>query len=206
MPSMPMRLHRGLLMAGCVMAMAAGGGAVQAGPMTYACDPGHTEVRFSYTHAGFSTQTGELDEITCSLTLDEADPASAKLQATVKAASIHTGVAALDADLAGEKFLDAAKFPDIGFTSTKVERTGDKTAKVTGDLTLHGVTRPVTLDVTLVAKGTHPVGQFFDYYKGEWAGFSATTTIKRSDFGVDGFVPVVSDELQIVIDAELKGG
>jgi polyisoprenoid-binding protein YceI len=82
------------------------------------------------------------------------------------------------------------------FVSTKVERTGEKTAKVTGDLTLHGVTRPVVLDVTLHQVGTHPM------MKKDWAGFSATGTVKRSEFGIPQGIPFVSDAVQITLDAE----
>ena len=175
-----------------------------AAPLTFTCDPGHTAVRASWTHAGFSTQSAGFHKPECTLVLDEADPTKSSLSVKIMVASINTGVPDLDADIKSANFFDAAKNPEITFASTSVT-VKDKTAEVVGNLTMHGISKPATLKVSLVNMGEHPVGQFFDYYKGKWAGFDASTTIKRSDFGMNMMVPVVSDDITISISTEMKG-
>ncbi len=177
---------------------------VAAAPLTFTCDPGHTAVRASWTHAGFSTQSAGFHNPECKLVLDEADPAKSSLSVKIKVASISTGVPDLDKHLSSPDFFDAAKNPEISFESTSV-KVMEKSAEVAGNLTIRGTTKPATLKVSLVNMGEHPVGQFFDYYKGKWAGFDATTTIKRSDFGMNMMVPVVSDDIAISISTEMKG-
>ncbi len=106
---------------------------------------------------------------------------------------------ARDDHLRSPDFFNAAEFPEMTFASTGIERTSDKTGKITGDLTLLGVTKPVTLDVTFNQRAPHPLPQ----YNGvEVAGFSATTTIKRSDFGMSTFVPAIGDEIEIILEVE----
>lgn len=154
---------------------------------TYKSDQGHTEVRFSWSHAGVSTQTAEFTATDATLELDPANPADASLNVTIKADSLSSGFGALDEHLVSADFLEVATYPEITFVSTGVEVTGDKTANVTGDLTIHGTTQPVTLETTLTHIGEHPLGGAIDYYKGEWAAFSATTEIDHQAFGVGGF-------------------
>src|SRR5690606_15131983 len=110
--------------------------------------------------------------------------------------SIATGIKQFDDHLKSADFFDVKKFPEARFVSTKVEKTGEKTGKVTGDLTLNGVTKPVTLDVTFNNKGPHPMNQK------PTVGFSATGTVKRSDFGIKYALPAVTDEVQLQIEAE----
>jgi len=170
----------------------------------YVLNKGHTEIRFSWNHAGVSEQSGEFTAFEGTLSLDEADVTKSVLDVTIQTASMATGFKPLDDDLTSKNFFEVAKYPTIHFKSTAIRKTGTATAAVTGDLTIHGVTRPVTLDVKLVFRGKHPVGQFIDYYKGDWLGFSASGTLLRSDFGVGRYAPLVSDTIHLAISTELK--
>jgi polyisoprenoid-binding protein YceI len=173
---------------------------------TWVPDPGHTRVTTTWNHAGFSMQAAQFQKVEGSLEFEAGDIAGAKADFSVMVDSVVTGIDALDTELKGPGFLDAANHPAIRFVSTSVEQTGDMTVKATGDFTMKGVTMPVTFDITVHSMGEHPVGQFFDYYKGEWLGLTATTTIKRSEFGVEAFIPVGSDEIQIEISSEMRAG
>ena len=168
---------------------------------TYYTDQGHTEVIFGWNHAGVSLQHGEFTVSEGVLTIDPEDVESAKLEVTIQAASVATGVEALDKHLKSSDFLNVEAHPEITFVSTAVKRTGDMTAEVTGDLTLHGVTKPATLEVTLIHRGAHPVAQFIDYYKGNWLGFRATTEIDHQAFGVGSFS---TGPISIEINTEMK--
>lgn len=154
---------------------------------TYKTDQGHTEIRFSWSHAGVSVQSAEFTAASGTLALDPENPADASLSVTVQADSLSTGFGPLDDHLKSADFLEVETYPEITFISTGVEVTGENTAKVTGDLTIHGTTHPVTLDTTLTHLGEHPLGGVIDYYKGDWAAFSATTRIDHQAFGVGGF-------------------
>jgi polyisoprenoid-binding protein YceI len=162
----------------------------------YKLDAGHTSVTFQYTHFGFSHPTGKFMNAVGSVSLDEKTPANSSVQVSFDIAGVDTGVPALDTHLKSEAFFDATKFPTATFKSTKVVQTSATTADVTGDLTVHGVTKPVTLKVTLNKKDVHPMMKKVD------AGFTATTTIKRSDFGMGAYVPAVSDQVDLYIEAE----
>ena len=176
----------------------------QAAPLTYALDKGHTEIQFFWDHAGVSEQSGEFAEFDGELTFDPDDPTKSSLMVTIPSASIATGVKALDDHLKSKDFFEVETYPTITFKSTGVAQTGKGTGNVTGDLTIHGVTKPVTLDVQLVHQGEHPLGAFIDYYKGQWLGFYATGTILRSDFDVGRFAPLTSDRITLRISTELK--
>ena len=164
---------------------------IQAG--TYAVDPGHTQVGWRVSHMGFSNYAGGFSDVSGTLELQPKNPASAKLSVKIPVASVTTTSAKLTDELKGDQWLDAAKFPDITFVSTKVAPAGKDHAKVTGDLTLHGVTKPVTLDVTLVGAGVNPLSKKYT------VGFEATGTLKRSEFGVKTYVPLIGDELHLTI-------
>lgn len=164
---------------------------------SYELDPHHTEVRFSWNHFGYSNPSGSFNDLKGTLVFDDAEPANSSIKVTIPVSSINTRVAELDAHLLRDDFLDAVQFADITFTSTSVEpAAGDNAFKVNGDLTIHGVTQPVTLDATLNKRGGHPMS------KAPTIGFDATTSIKRSDFGVGKFAPMVSDELKVTITLE----
>ncbi|WP_404333457.1 YceI family protein [Sphingomonas sp. MMS12-HWE2-04] len=161
---------------------------------TYAVDSGHTQVGFTVNHFGFSQFTGQAGGTTGTLAIDPKHPNLAKLDVTIPASGIVTTVKALDAHLATPDFFDAAQFPTIRFVSTGVAVTGSR-AKITGNLTLHGVTKPVVLDARFVGAGDNPMSKKLNF------GFAASTTIKRTDFGMAKYVPVVSDEVAIQINA-----
>lgn len=164
---------------------------IQAG--TYAVDPNHTQVGWRVSHMGFSNYAGGFSDVSGTLELQPKNPAASKLSVKIPVASVTTTSAKLTDELKGDQWLDAAKFPDMTFVSTKVVPAGKDHAKVTGDLTLHGVTKPVTLDVTLVGAGVNPLSKTYT------VGFEATGTLKRSEFGVKTYVPLIGDELHLTI-------
>lgn len=173
----------------------------------YDLDKTHASVTFRVDHLGMSRYTARFTGIDGRLNFDPANPAAMSVEASVDTGSIKTDypnpTPNFDAELAGPNWLDAARFPKITFKSTAVEPTGPNTAKVTGDFTLHGVTRPLVLDVTF--NGGYD-GAPMD--PGSRIGFSAQGKLKRSDFGVSYGVPQpgstfgVGDEVEIQIEAE----
>lgn len=164
---------------------------------TYQFDPMHTNILWHANHFGFSSPSGHFAIKQGNIILDEAAPAKSSVNVTIDVASLETGFDKFDDHLKSEDFLDADKFPEATFKSTAVTLSDAKdSATVTGDLTLHGVTKPVTLEVKLNKIGEHPMS------KKKAVGFSAKTTIKRSEFGIDKYVPSVSDEVEIGIEAE----
>jgi len=163
---------------------------------TYQVDPDHTQVLFTLGHLGFSEYTGMFTQPTGTLTLDPKSPAADKVDVTFPIAKVLTTSPELDKHLQTADFFDAAKYPDGRFVSTKVTPTGDAGATIDGDLTLHGVTRPVSLDVRFVGAGNMVMGPPVPNI-----GFAATTTIKRSDFGLGYGVPLVSDDVVLTINA-----
>jgi polyisoprenoid-binding protein YceI len=165
---------------------------------SYALDPNHTQVGFTVSHFGFTTYSGLFTKTAGKLTLDPADPAASKLDVTISTESVYTPSEKLTGELRASDWLDAAKYPQATFKSTKVEKTGDTTAKITGDLTLHGVTKPVTLDATFYGAGANPLS------KKVTVGFEVTGKIKRSDFGVTKYVPLVGDEVDLKISAPFE--
>jgi len=190
-------IFRRFIAASAIAASLALGGTAYAAD-TYVPDKGHTEIRFSWSHFGVSKMSGLILDYKGALNFDAASPENSKLDFTAKTDSLWTHVEKLDLHLKSADFFDAAKFPEITFKSTKVEKTGETTGRITGDLTIKGVTRPVTLDTKLVFKGPHPMT------KKPALGFQAVTTIKRSDFNVSTFVPAVSDGIDITINTEMN--
>lgn len=174
--------------------------AAQAAPVTYKLDPSHTMVLFSWNHFGFSNPTANLGIGEGTVVYDEAKPANSSVQVTLPLANLDTHVSALDEHLKKPDFFDAAKYPVVTFKSTRVEPLGGNKFKVTGNLTVHGVTKPVVLDATLNKAGMQPM------LKVPAIGFDATATIKRSDFGMGAYVPNVSDEVHIRITTEAEAG
>ena len=168
---------------------------------TYYTDQGHTEVRFDWSHAGVSMQSGEFTTAKGKLVLDPDNVEQSSVTVTIDATSVSTGFGPLDDHLKSKDFLEVETYPEITFVSTSVKKTGDKTADVTGDLTIHGVTKPVTLKTTLTHRGEHPLGGAIDYYKGQWVAFSATTEIDHQAFNVGGFS---TGPISITIVTEMK--
>jgi len=173
-------------------------GQALAAPDSYTFDKNHTEVRFCWNHLGVSKQCAHFRDFDGELVYDETAPEKSTLNVTFKTESIETLVPVFNEHMKGEKLFDAAKFPEIAFKSTKFEKLTDKTGKVTGDLTIKGVTKPVTLDVTLNFAGAHPMS------KKPTLGVGATTSVKRTEFGVSQAAPFVSDEVSIEIQTEMN--
>ena len=169
---------------------------------TWSIDPAHSHVEFAVKHLMISTVKGRFGIITGTVQTDESDPAKGQVEVEIDAASIDTREAQRDAHLKSADFFDVEKFPKLTFKSTRITGVDKDSFTLTGDLTIHGVTRPVTLAVTSEGRGKDPWG-------GERAGFSATGKIKRSEFGLTwnqvletgGFV--VGDDIKISLDVEL---
>lgn len=138
------------------------------------------------------------------IAIDFDAPPNTSLNITIPVNGIETGVEAFDKHLASDDFFAADKHPEATFVSTAVEKTGDNTLKVMGDLTIKDTTKAVTLDVVINNSDAHPLGQFIDYYKSEWVGVTATGAITRSDWGLGFGAPITSDEVQLFISAELR--
>ncbi len=171
---------------------------------TYAFDPGHTEVRFFWDHAGVSEQSGEWGKVEGTVDFDPEDVTATKISVTIDPDSVTTGVKALDKHMKSADMFDVETYEAITFESTSAVQSGKNTLTVTGDLTIKDKTHPLTLDVTLLHMGEHPVGKFIDYYKGEWLGVKASGRLLRSEYGVGYAAPLTSDLIRIEIATELK--
>jgi polyisoprenoid-binding protein YceI len=164
----------------------------------YTFDTDHAQGVFRWHHLGFSDPAGQFSQATGTLKFDPADPTKASVDATIDLKTLQTGLPELDQVLRSADFFDTASFPTASFKSKRVERDAmPRRLKVTGDLSLHGITQPVTLEVTLVKIGTNPRNGL------PAIGFDATTTIKRSAFKLDAFVPQVGDDIpmRIILEA-----
>lgn len=139
----------------------------------------HAFVDFKISHLGYSYITGTFKDIDGKFSFDAAKPEDSKIEFNVHTASVFTNNAERDKHISSKDFLDVGKYADAKFVSTSVKSTGEKTADVTGDLTFHGVTKPVTFKATFIGEGKDPWG-------GERAGFNATTTVNLGDFGIKG--------------------
>jgi polyisoprenoid-binding protein YceI len=165
--------------------------AVKAGD--YKVEPYHTQIGFSISHFGFTDFSGFFSGASGTLTLDTAKVGISKLDVSLPVQSVLTTVSVLDDQLKGDQWFDAAKFPTATFVSTKITKTGRDTATIVGDLTLHGVTRPVTLKARLIGAGADPLAKAFT------VGFEATGEIKRSDFGIKQYLPLLGDDVTLRI-------
>jgi len=161
---------------------------------TYAIDGGHSQVLFTYQHMGLTYNMGLLSGATGTLTIDPKAPQNAKLSVDVPINTLHSTIAKLDEEFQSKMFFDAATFPTAHFESTSVKVSG-KSAQIMGNLTIHGVTKPATIDATLLATGMGAMS------KKPAMSFSGTATIKRSDFGLGLAVPMVADEVKLTITA-----
>jgi polyisoprenoid-binding protein YceI len=161
-------------------------------------DPAHSSAQFAVRHLGISTVRGAFTKVSGGAQFDPADPSKSSIQADIDAASVDTRVDARDNDLRSPKFFDVQKFPTITFKSTKVESAGEGKLRVTGGLTIHGVTKEVVLDVD------GPSAPMKDPRGNLRIGASATTTINRQDFGVGGASGMVGDQVTITLDVEMS--
>lgn len=162
---------------------------------SYTVDPAHTYPSFEINHLGFSTLHGTFDATSGKITLDPAGK-SGSIEITIDTASIDTGHGKRDEHLKSEEFFNVAKFPTLSYKAGKLKFNGDKLSGADGELTLLGVTRPVSLTVTAFNCGAHPMT------KKQVCGANATAAIKRSDFGLSAYVPAVGDDVRISIEVE----
>ncbi len=162
---------------------------------SYTLDPTHTFPRFEISHFGFSTHRGQFNTTAGKLVLDRAAK-SGSLEVTVQTASVNTGDPKLEAELRSDKFFNVEKFPAMTFKSKTLKFSGEVPASAEGELTLLGVTRPLTLTISQVKCGTHPLN------KKENCGAEVTGTLKRSDFGMKTFVPAIGDDVTLRIQVE----
>ncbi|MCQ1094885.1 YceI family protein [Acinetobacter baumannii] len=167
-----------------------------AAPVDYKIDPTHTATVFSWNHFGFSTPSANFSDIQGVIKVDNAKPANSSVNVTIPLSSVNTNVPALDKEFQEGAWFNAAKYPNITFKSTKVETKDKKHFKITGDLTVKGITKPVVLDAVLNKQGEHPMA------KVPAIGFNATTSFNRSDFGLGNYVPNVGDKITVNITTE----
>lgn len=159
-------------------------------------DKTHAKIIFSYNHFGYSTSYGLFSDFDATLAFAPKSPAKSALAVTINMDGIITNVPKFDAHLKSPDLFDIAKYPTASFKSTAIEVTGPTTGKITGDLTLHGVTKPVVLDATFNAAGIHPMNKKYI------VGFNATGKVKRSEFGLGYALPVVGDDVTLTISTE----
>ncbi|MBE3640614.1 YceI family protein [Mangrovicoccus algicola] len=163
---------------------------------TYAIDTTHAQIVYHYNHLGFSTTYGMFSGITGEIQFDEADPAASSVSVSFPVSSLATGDDERTAHFQTEDFFGAEANPEATFTSTSIEVTGETSAEITGDLTVNGITKSVVLDTTMTQKGDHPMAGK------PWIGFTATTTLTRSDFDMGMYAPYVGDEVEVFISVE----
>ncbi len=166
-----------------------------AAPETYTIEGTHTFPRFEYSHFGYSTQLSRFDKTTGSITLDKA-ARTGSVDVTIDTTSVNTGYPLFNQHIQGEDFFDTAKYPTITYKSTKVNFDGDKPATIEGNLTVKGITKPVTLTVTSFHCMPHPM------LKKDACGANATATIKRSEFNAGKYAPYVGDDVKLTIAVE----
>jgi polyisoprenoid-binding protein YceI len=166
-----------------------------AAPETYVIDTTHSYPRFEYVHFGYSTQVHKFDKTTGTITIDRAAK-TGSADVTIDVKSINTGYETFNGHLKGDGFFDAEKFPTITFKSNKFKFEGDKPVSIDGDLTIKGITKPVTLAVTSFFCAPHPLA------KKDACGANATAKIKRTDFNIGKYAPNVSDDVTLSINVE----
>ena len=198
------------LLAGAAIALAALPAAAQTGvaapaavapadarPGAYVLDPAHGKITWSVSHLGFSTYVGQFRDVQAKLNLDPKNPSASTLEATIPIDRIGTLHDGLDKHLKAADFLDVAKFPTATFKSTKIVRTGERTADITGDLTLHGVTKPVVVQATFNKAGPGPGGSKYR------VGFDGKAAIKMTDFDIaPKFAPMLGEVVTLAIEGE----
>lgn len=171
-----------------------------AGPLsaadTYTFDPSHSQVRFTYSHLGFSNILGLIGGVEGELVYDADQPANSRVSATIPVGGIRTGVEKMDQHLFADDFFDIAQFPSATFTSTSVESAGEGKLKVTGNLSIRDITREIVLDVSLNGRGEHPMR------KTPAIGFDASAALLRSEFGVGKYTPAVGDAVSVTVTVE----
>ena len=163
----------------------------------YTLDSSHGYITFTYSHLGFSNPRVGFNRFDTELELDNSNPENSTVEVTIDASSIDSRVAEFNDHLNGSNFFNTAEYPTITFKSTQVEATGENTFDVTGDLTILGTTKPVTLAATINKAANHPMRNV------PTIGLSASATLLRSEWGLGAYVPAVSDEVELSIEVEL---
>ncbi len=166
-----------------------------ASAQTYQIDPVHTSLIFRVKHMNTAYVYGRFNHVTGTVVLDEANPARSSVTIEVDANSVYTGNEQRDNHLRSPDFFNTRQFPSIRFVSTQVSRVNANTVRVRGNLTIRGVTRPITADVVLTGKGRSPQGK-------EIIGFETTFTIRRSEFGIRYGLPGLGDEVRVTLSVE----
>ena len=164
---------------------------------TFTFDPGHSQIVFGWDHLGMSVQTGKFVGFGGEVVWDDVAVENSSVRVEIAADSLQTGNPEFDGHLRSDEFFDVTVYPDITFESTNIAVTGPDTALITGDLTIRDITQPVELDTTLNFRGSHPSRGT------EAAGFHATATVLRSDFGLGAYGPAISDRVELTIAVEL---
>ncbi|QFT93365.1 hypothetical protein FIU86_10985 [Roseovarius sp. THAF9] len=180
------------------MALAGLSTAALAAQEQYNLDPSHSQVVFTYEHLGFSTTYNVFTGFEGEIMFDQEEPANSSVSVSIPVMSMYTGWEKRLEHFMSDDMFGAEEGDMITFTSTGIEVTGDTTAEITGDLTINGTTKSVVLDAELNKADTHPMQEK------QWVGFDATTTLMRSDYGLDYAAPAVSDELQVMISIEAE--
>lgn len=178
------------------MGVAIAATAAIAKPVDYKIDPTHTATVFSWNHMGFSTPSANFSNIQGTIRMDLQKPENSSVNVVIPVSSVNTNVSVLDKEFQEKAWFDAATYPNITFKSTKVESADKKNFKITGDLTIKGVTKPVVLTGTLNKHGIHPMTKL------DTVGFNATTSFDRSAFGIGNYVPNVGDRITVNITTE----
>lgn len=163
---------------------------------TYTLEKSHASITFKVMHMGFANYTMRFNDFDSTIVLSSTAPEQSKVTTTIRPASLDANNPKLTEHTSGPDFFNVAKYPTIEFVSTKIERTGPQTGKVHGNLTMLGVTKPVVLDAIFNGGGEHVMMRKYDI------GFSATTTVKRSEFGMNYGLGMVGDDVAVAIEAE----
>ena len=169
---------------------------ILAAKVDYKIDPTHTATVFSWDHFGFATPSGNFRDVQGIISIDDKNPSKSSVNVTIPVSSINTNVVALDEHLLSDDFFESKKYPTITFKSTKVEKVSGNKYKISGNLTIKNITKPVVLDTVLNKKAAHPTTKLAT------VGFNATTSFNRSAFDVGGYVPHVGDKIKVNITTE----
>ncbi len=172
------------------------GTATYAAPVEYTLDPSHSQIVFTYEHLGFSTTTGMFSGFEGTINFDEEDPAASSVEVAFPTDSLITGWDARTEHFLTGDFFDAETNPEISFKSTSITVEGEDEGVITGDLTINGITKEISIEAELTQKADHPMENK------PWIGFKGETTVLRSDFDMGMFAPYVSDEVEIEISIE----
>lgn len=164
----------------------------------YRLDAAHGKITWSLSHLGYSTYYGQITDVAAEAELDPKAPEKSRIAVTVGTTSVTGLNERLDTQLRGPDFFDTQKFPTARFVSISVEPTSPTTARITGNLTLKGITRPISFDATFNQAGLHPVDKQYT------VGFDGRAIIKRSEFGISAYLPLVGDEVTLRLEGEFK--